>query len=210
MSQLSSWPGERQPSDRDVELGIESLDSEFLSQYKSTLLRSAAGSENEPLMNMRLDALVSLKALESWLPMLRGSIQAPPVGEFTYPLSLLYDFPQLPSEDVISELQRSFASKFGAHPLLNTLPVPLSSQGAVVPFFRLSLACLARAAASSPGPPKTPDVMRDLYFAGARLWNVMVEVDNREARTLEGVLSVSLLFLLVNFGDEYSRLKLPA
>lgn len=59
MAQFHSWPGERQPSDRDVELGIESLDSVFLNQFKEALKASAASSDDEPLMQMRLHALVS-------------------------------------------------------------------------------------------------------------------------------------------------------
>lgn len=58
MAQQSSWPGERQPSDRDIELGIESLDAGFLSQFKDALRAKAVGTEDEPLMQMRLDALV--------------------------------------------------------------------------------------------------------------------------------------------------------
>lgn len=61
MSQQSSWPGERQPSDRDVELGIESLDARFLSQFKDALRANSVGTEDEPLMQMRLDALVRLE-----------------------------------------------------------------------------------------------------------------------------------------------------
>lgn len=58
MSQQSSWPGERQPSDRDIELGIDSLDAEFLSQFKDALRANAVATEDEPLMQMQLDALV--------------------------------------------------------------------------------------------------------------------------------------------------------
>lgn len=119
--------------------------------------------------------------------------QATPTQEFTYPLSLLYDFPQLPPNDVVEALQQSFDELFQAHPFLNALPIPSPSQDPVNPFFRYSLACLVSAAAAPPqqGQPIPNQTAQDLFLAGTSLWNVMLEVDNREARTLEGVLSVS-------------------
>lgn len=87
-------------------------------------------------------------------------------------------------------LYRSFAGEFQYHPLLNTLPAHVSSRDNVIPFFRYSLACFVAAVTSQRGRHDTGQTARDLYFAGSSLWNVMLEVDNREARTLEGVLSV--------------------
>ena len=192
MSHHSSWPGERHPSDRDVELGFESLDAAFLQRFSSELETSAAASSTEALMTTRLEVQVS-RSVCSLSTDAHCSVQtSSPVG-FSYPLSSLYNVPHLPSDETLSMLQHSFAYRFQSLPFVNTLPLPPPLTEPVPPFFKLALACLASTDASKRGPNETPQLCTDLFFASMSLWTVMLELDNREARTIESVLSVSCM-----------------
>lgn len=55
----SSWPGERNPSPRDVEIANESLDPGFLNTFKNNLLASSAAQNNDNLMHVQLQNMVS-------------------------------------------------------------------------------------------------------------------------------------------------------
>lgn len=106
-------------------------------------------------------------------------------------MSVLYDFPELPAQEHIDFLTQSFTRIFAHDAFVNTLPISSQSQQVTVPFFKLSLACLACAALpDNMVSVDRRDLARRLFFAGNSLWNVMLEVDNTEARTLEGALSV--------------------
>lgn len=75
----------------------------------------------------------------------------------------------------------------------------------MVPFFKLSIACLACAVTQhDTASPNRRDLASKLFFAGNSLWNVMLEVDNTEARTLEGALAVCVIL------DSLYRLTHPA
>jgi hypothetical protein len=73
--------------------------------------------------------------------------------------------------------------------------------GELLPLYlRLSLACLASCNVPSPEPFATgsqriravhPDTGKALFSAGVKVWGVMLEVDNREARKVESVMAVS-------------------
>ena len=58
---------------------------------------------------------------------------------------------------------------------------------------RLAIACLASAYLR-----KSEVEGRDLFTAGMNLWSVIVEVDNREARSLEMLLAVRISSLKAN------------
>lgn len=107
-------------------------------------------------------------------------------------MSALYDFPELPGEDVLLSLEQSCSMLFRTHPIINTLPLPSQSQQLVAPHLKLALACLGCTTSGGNPPVQYPQVLsRKLFLAGNILWAVMLEVDNSEARTLESVLSVS-------------------
>ena len=116
------------------------------------------------------------------------------MAEFTYPVSILYNFPAIPPDDIISALQASCATCFAGHAILGAITSPPPTpQRLLPPYFKLSLACLACAAGADKSSRSVQsDMVRKLFFAGNSLWNVMLEVDNTEARTLEGVLSVCI------------------
>ena len=78
--------------------------------------------------------------------------------------------------------------------------MPVNSRELSPPFLRLSLACLAACLSSSPEVSATllersyasrADAARSLFLAGLKLWAVMLEIDNREARKVETVMAVS-------------------
>ena len=78
--------------------------------------------------------------------------------------------------------------------------MPVSSKELSPPYLRLSLACLASCLSSSPEVSATlsershasrADAARSLFLAGLKMWGVMLEVDNREARKVETVMAVS-------------------
>jgi len=78
--------------------------------------------------------------------------------------------------------------------------MPGSSREPLAPYLRLSLACLASCLSPSPESFATvsesiPSVKSDggkaLFLAGVKVWEVMLEVDNREARKFESVMAVS-------------------
>jgi hypothetical protein len=62
-SQQSSWPGERYPSHRDVEVANESLEPGFLQDFKRALLASSAAQNNQALMHTSLANVVSVRIL---------------------------------------------------------------------------------------------------------------------------------------------------
>ena len=94
----------------------------------------------------------------------------------------------MPSEETITILQQSFSERFADHVFVNSLSLSGQSQQMSAPYYRLALACLA--AAASPIDEQR-NLARNLFLASSSLWTVMLEVDNREARSLEGVSTVS-------------------
>ncbi|EXJ67492.1 uncharacterized protein A1O5_09505 [Cladophialophora psammophila CBS 110553] len=176
ISPQSTWPGERYPSQHDVEQANASLEPNFLDNFKRALLASPAALNNENLVHINLENRSSF------------------IDGYTYPISTLSNFPDLSSDYDVDSLQQFFSHRFDKHILINSLPLPSQSQRSVPPYFKLALACLA--CASSPGRSTEHgqgEKARKLFQAGNDLWTVILEVDNREARTLEGAIAPVLL-----------------
>lgn len=55
ISPQPTWPGERYPSHLDVELANESLEPNFLGNFKRALLSSPAALNNEDLVHVTLE-----------------------------------------------------------------------------------------------------------------------------------------------------------
>ncbi len=104
---------------------------------------------------------------------------------FTYPLALLSDFPAIPTPAELDSLKEIFAKCYGTHVFLGRLPIPHSSRESTVPPLRLATACIASLHAGH-----APSEARDLFLAGGKLWAVMMEVDNRESRSLDWLVAV--------------------
>ena len=106
---------------------------------------------------------------------------------FAYPMSWILDFPEIPSQYQMGHLREAFLSSYANHTFLGALPLAQPLRDFTVPPFRLAVACLG--ALQSGQPEKEA---RNLCSAGINLWAAMTEIDNREARSLEMLLSVSL------------------
>lgn len=102
-----------------------------------------------------------------------------------YPLMLFADFPDLPANDVLSELLREFHGTFvPSTPFVASMP--LSSSGAP-PYLVLSMALLG--AAVSQNPENNAWAAR-LWRPTCALLTGVVEVDNSIARKLEWMQAV--------------------
>ena len=116
-------------------------------------------------------------------------------------MALLSNVPQTPPEDELLRLQSAFSTSFKQHLFLNFVDNLSPSSSSLPPYLQFAYACLASVtsgpANTSPynnvaNEPSPSDVSAALFIAGAELWTVMLEVDNREARLLEAVIAVSL------------------
>lgn len=83
--------------------------------------------------------------------------------------------------------------------------MPGRSRELLPPYLRLSRACLAScllsslepfATASQRSPADHSDTGSALFTAGVKVWELMLEVDNREARKVESVMAVSDISLI--------------
>lgn len=111
---------------------------------------------------------------------------------------MLSDVPTMLPEDELARLQASFFASYN-HIFLDGVDVASWSSNPLPPYLQVALACLG-AAASSPSAntgayavtngTDQPDVSAGLFIAATRLWTVIIEVDNREARMLEAVVAV--------------------
>jgi hypothetical protein len=115
----------------------------------------------------------------------------------------LSDVPTMPPEDEMARLQASFFASFN-HIFLDGVDVADWSSNPLPPYLQVALACLGAAASASATNTGTyaltnasdqADVSAGLFIAAARLWTVIIEVDNREARMLEAVIAVRAPFL---------------
>ena len=120
--------------------------------------------------------------------------------QFTYPLTLLSGFPDIPDSEELGSLESSFWALSKKFIFLRAISMPGSFRELLPPYLRLSLASLASCLSPSPesfdtASERTPAVQSDagkaLFSAGAKVWGVMLEVDNREARKVESVMAVS-------------------
>ncbi|CRG82907.1 hypothetical protein PISL3812_00254 [Talaromyces islandicus] len=165
----SNWPGEREPSSYDVQIANELPSAAFLSDFKAALLASSDAAGNQNLMCLDLQLNEQRK--------------------YTYPVALLSDFPQgLPPQSEVIRLRNIFANCYSGHPFLNRLPLPPPSRGSVAPTLPLAIACLASVHANN-----DPAEAKDLFLATFSLWSSIMEVDNREARSLDLLMTAILI-----------------
>ena len=143
-----------------------------------------------------------LSSLFNALGVLTKTPQASSCRRYTYPMTLFSDLPSVPSEDQRARLHFSFFSSFKHHVYIETLSLPDSIRDCA-PHLHFALACLASAVSQQPiqGPVlfphcaiSTSDTSSSLFQIGTKLWGVIIEADNREARLLESVLSVRCRF----------------
>ncbi|CAM1509684.1 Fc.00g000190.m01.CDS01 [Cosmosporella sp. VM-42] len=166
----SNWPGERDPSHRDVASANERPDPALISNFKRVLLASDDAIGTQKLLRMNLK-----------------DRQPRSSGKYTYPLALLSRFPELPPPDRITNLCRLFSKTCLEHVFFEHYPIPALTRDSIAPL-RFGLACLA--SVCDRGGVEEAET---LFLAGANLWPAMVEVDNSLARSVEMLLATVLL-----------------
>ncbi|KAL6241049.1 hypothetical protein RBB50_011952 [Rhinocladiella similis] len=169
-SQEMMLPDERTPSRRDVEVANEIPEPAFLAAFKKALLADLGGLETENLLHMDLTADVN------------------PEKQFTYPVVLFSDFPEISCEDNLSHLHDIFYKSCTRHMFLENLFLTQPAREPVPSPFSLSAACLASMHAR-----RWDQESRNLFRAGIALLEVIAEVDNREARSFEMLMTMIFL-----------------
>jgi hypothetical protein len=126
--------------------------------------------------------------------MLDGTAVSEINSPITYPMAMLSDLPPLPEDDEIARLAEAFSSTFRGHVFLKSLRWDWSAFASHPPYLHLAQACLASMSLSQVGAGEANfTIASDVFECGANLWAVMLEVDNRLARSLNAVLAVCLL-----------------
>jgi hypothetical protein len=116
----------------------------------------------------------------------------------------LSDLPSPPDSHALEQAQHQFSISSKRHIFLDAIQLPTpSSKSVIPPYLQMAIACVGIAASNSTsdrrdpqghsGPPTQLSAC-DLFLAGDALWGVMMEVDNREARLLESILTASIEF----------------
>lgn len=98
----------------------------------------------------------------------------------------------------MERLQEAFFTSFKPHIFIDIVDITDTSD-IIPPYLQLALASISSVTSVRMttseypvGSGKTPaETSAGLFVAGANLWSVMLEVDNREARLLEAVVAVS-------------------
>ena len=179
-STLTAWPGERVPTRDDVDVASDEPGSTFIDGFASALFHSERHNRDE--VSWMLDACTG--------------DSADPVQTCTYPVALLSDVPALPSDDDLTALASSFSVTFRRHLFLNTLKFDWSASGTPPPpYLELALAYLAAACEyRSRREEQFAILSSNVFRCGVSLWPVMVEVDNRQARSIDALIAVRCLF----------------
>ena len=117
---------------------------------------------------------------------------------------VLSDLPLPPDDVSLDESHRVFSSSFKNHVFLNRIAIAAPQPGRLIPpYLRLAIACIgtvfsklelppARAECQAPTCPD--QLASDLCLSGIRVWGVILEIDNREARLIDSILAVTLMF----------------
>ncbi|KAK4935803.1 hypothetical protein LTR10_023210 [Elasticomyces elasticus] len=181
------WPGERHPTRWDVHDANESPAITFLDRFRAALLHTeGAGEDASPDTDSVIDSSEHLGTN--------------PVRAYTYPVVMLSDVPTLLPEDEIARLQAAFFASFNQI-FIDAVNIAGTASDPLPPYLQIALACLGSVsmpATSTSGYAVAngidqADLSADLFITAARLWTVIIEVDNREARMLEAVIAASLL-----------------
>ncbi|KAH8799729.1 hypothetical protein F5884DRAFT_115638 [Xylogone sp. PMI_703] len=207
LSTSRQWPGERHPTRWDVLDANESPATTFVNRFRAALLHSE-GAEEDALLDWDLDNESSddmnTSSPDKTIGQLLANLpeqQQDPVKLYTYPMVLLSEAATILPEDELARLGSLFFTSFNRHIFLSAVDVADPSSKVMPPYLPLALACLASvtspladivdfAVASGNSPAQ---VSAGLFSAGANLWSVMLELDNREARLFEAVVAASLL-----------------
>jgi hypothetical protein len=191
---MSLWPGERNPGRDDVRDANELPDSTFLQLFKSALLSNSTATENTQRQGRK-----SHRILKNITPVHVTGAQDGNPNNLSYPVALLDGCPRVPLASELEALRIAFFEGFRNHVFFNAVYVPGSSQEILPPYLDLAFACLASTQLESTFQTDLIDTgdgstrSSRLFLTATRLWNVIVEIDNREARRMEAVLSISLL-----------------
>ena len=112
-------------------------------------------------------------------------------------------FPRLPGQDELMQSHQVFLTHCCDHAFFTGLARLFPSAAQVAMPLRLAIACVASVCVR-----KSENEGEDLFVAGMKLWSVILEVDNREARSLEMLLAVRSsspsINALFDFSREYS------
>ena len=174
-STLSAWPGERVPTRYDVDNATHVPEATFIDGFALALVHSE-GPDREDV---------------SWILEDCVDDDINPSQTCTYPMALLSDVPALPNDAELARSAAAFSSTFRMHVFLDTLRRDWSVPDSAPPYLELALACMALATESrSQLSGGHADVAGDVFHCGVNLWPVMLEVDNRLARSLDGLVAV--------------------
>lgn len=184
----SSWPGEREPSIHDVQVANESPEPAFLAAFKRSILASSEAAGNQSLMHLDLQVREHRsQGLQTSKSILTAS-QAYEPGKYTWPLAILSDFPEkLPPPDEMVYLREVFSKCCPGHPFLERLPIAPPSHTTMAPPLHFAIGCMASIHAR-----REPDEAANLFMASRGLWGVTMECDNREARSVELLVTVCM------------------
>ncbi|KIW19380.1 hypothetical protein PV08_03675 [Exophiala spinifera] len=190
LSGSRQWPGERQPTRWDVHDANESPAVTFLDRFRAALLHSEGAEE---------DSFLDLESVIDSSESLSTSVRS-----YTYPMVLLSDVPTTPSEDQLARLQDVFYATFKQHIYMKSIDLVGSPSEMLPPYLQYAVACVGSMTSpnvdnvfTTPNGTIQTDAAANLFMAGANLWSVMLEVDNRETRLLEAVVAA---ILLVTYG----------
>lgn len=184
----------------DVHNGNESPTTRFLERFQNALVHAEGTQADTTGSDHRRPG--PLEALRTW--------QSEPRALYTYPMVLLSNVPTIPDDSELDWLDLSFPTTFKRHILVNQFATVGETAGLLPPYLQIARACIAYASFSS--EEKQARATTDgielanagdaLFTAGAHLWAVMLEVDNREARMLEAVVAAVLLVTYGLFSNE--------
>lgn len=181
----SNWPGERNPTQQDVPQASELPDQAFLTKFKNALLALEGPKEyQERRVNPSQRSHHGQQSINN--------------RPFTYPLSVLADFPPLPSSSDLADLRAVYATTWCAHAYFNREPIPEVNAASLPPYLSIAYACIGSILYSifpsrdhnARSDLRSSGLARDLFLAGYKLSTFMVEVDNRQSRTSETILAV--------------------
>lgn len=185
LSSSRQWPGERDPERTDVDQANESPASIFIERFRVELMHSTFAELGAP---QDADAI----AIDSQIA------QVAVMEPYTYPMALLSTIQITPSEDELARLQLAFGISFKNHVFVRDIESAGQTVGLIPPALQFANAALASVFSPSSGHTFSPSVEpANLFLTGVHLWIVTIEVDNREARSLESVLTVCTLKRLV-------------
>ncbi|KIW98743.1 uncharacterized protein Z519_00406 [Cladophialophora bantiana CBS 173.52] len=181
------WPGERRhPTRWDVHDAIDSPAATFLERFRIALLHSEGAAED-----VLLDPESVINASEP--------VVADMTSAYAYPVVMLSDIPTLPPEETLARLEASFFDSFEQHVFLNSVRILNWCSGRQPLYFQVALACLGSITSTSSisdivaSGTSRAELSAGLFIAGVNIWIVMLEVDNRESRLCEAVITAALL-----------------